>query len=66
MAVDKTGRDATEFRTFTEGGRTFREPVITEAHRRAMAAELLLPDLNGPDRQLRMSRLVYEQVEVTG
>ena len=49
MAVSKIGADATEFRTFTEGGRTLREPLITEAHRREMALDLLLPDLNGPD-----------------
>ena len=47
--TDKTGADAAEFRTFTEGGRTFREPVITEAHRQEMAAGLLLPGLHRPD-----------------
>ena len=47
--TDKTGADATEFRTFTEDGRTFREPLITDGHRREMAAGLLLPDLHGPD-----------------
>ena len=31
--TDKTGADATEFRTFTHDGRTFREPVITSARR---------------------------------
>lgn len=47
--TDKTGMDATEFRTVTEDGQTFREPVITGLHRREMASELLLPDLHGPD-----------------
>lgn len=38
--ADKTGADAAEFRTFTQDGRTFREPVITEAHRREMRRDL--------------------------
>ena len=38
--TDKTGADATEFRTFTHDGRTFREPVITEAHRQEMRRDL--------------------------
>ena len=38
--TDRTGADATEFRTFTEDGRTFREPVITEAHRKEMRSDL--------------------------
>ena len=38
--TDKTGADATEFRTFTEDGRTFREPVITEAHKQEMRRDL--------------------------
>src|SRR5579859_602466 len=47
--IDKIGADAAEFRTITEDGRTFREPVITDGQQREMAAELLLPDLHGPD-----------------
>ena len=38
--TDKTGADAAEFRTFTRDGRTFREPVITEAHRAEMRLDL--------------------------
>ena len=40
MAVDKTGLDAAEFRTFTEDGRTFREPVLGDAHRQEMLRDL--------------------------
>jgi hypothetical protein len=38
--TDKTGADAAEFRAFTEDGRTFREPVITEAHKQEMRRDL--------------------------
>ena len=38
--TDKTGRDADEFRTITEGGRAFREPVLSVRHRREMLADL--------------------------
>ena len=38
--TDKTGADAAEFRAFTRDGRTFREPVITEAHRQEMRSDL--------------------------
>jgi DNA-directed RNA polymerase specialized sigma24 family protein len=38
--TDKTGCDAAEFRTITEGGRTFREPVLTGAHRQEMLRDL--------------------------
>jgi hypothetical protein len=37
VAVDKTGADAAEFRTFTENGRTLREPVLDAEHRQANA-----------------------------
>ena len=37
---DKTGCDAAEFRTITEDGRTFREPVLTDEHRRDMLRDL--------------------------
>ena len=52
---DKTGADAAEFRTFTEGGRTFREPVITDEHRREM-----LRDLGGaPEDPREVVRRLY-------
>ena len=38
--TDKTGADAAEFRAFTRDGRTFREPVITEANRAEMRLDL--------------------------
>lgn len=38
--TDKTGRDADQFRTITEGGRTYREPVLSRRHRTAMLTDL--------------------------
>lgn len=40
VAVDKTGADAAEFRTFTGNGRTLREPVLDTEHRQAMLRDL--------------------------
>lgn len=39
-AIDRTGLDAGQFRTFTEDGRTFREPVLDVKHRQAMLGDL--------------------------
>ena len=38
--IDKTGADAAEFDELTEGGRTLRVPILGEAHKAAMVAEL--------------------------
>lgn len=38
--IDKTGADAAEFEEFADGGRTLRIPVMGEAHKAAMVAEL--------------------------
>lgn len=38
--IDKTGADAARFEEFADHGRTVRVPVMGEAHKAAMMAEL--------------------------